>query len=167
MARDNSKGRGQFTEPLEIKYIQIPHEVYEYLFEDLDGEDIGKRKDALWAYVYHYFTNLGYDNLKLTNKTAFPVCKAIDRMTYNAQNNARWKCYDEFYKGDISKRYSEAHEEYLQDVKEKRKERNRRYYVKRTNAEYNPEKEHEEGKENLKDAMKKHGIEYTEEDFNY
>ena len=167
MANNNSKGRGRYTDPIELKYIQLSHEAYKILMEDGMQIPEASRKEALWFFFSHYFTNTGYEALKLKDPLAYMICRLLDESHFSVQNNSRWKCFDEFYKGDISKSYNEAYKDYQQEVKDKRKATNKKYYLKRKQQEYNPEAEHEEGKETLKDAMKKHGIEFDEDDFNY
>lgn len=167
MAIDRSKGRGKYTDPIEIKYIQLHHDLYKTLF--IDGMQVpeASRKEALWAFVYHYFTNTGYEGLKLKDPLAYMICKLLDESHFRVQNNSRWRCLDEFYEGRNDIDYEMALENYNNKIKEKKKATNRIQYSKRKQAEYNPEKEHEEGKENLKEAMKRHGINFDEADFDY
>ena len=95
------------------------------------------------------------------------ICKLLDESHFRVQNNSRWRCLDEFYEGRNDIDYEMALENYNNKIKEKKKATNRIQYSKRKQVEYNPEKEHEEGKENLKEAMKRHGINFDEADFDY
>lgn len=167
MARDNSKGRGKFTDPIEIKYIQLHHDLYKSLF--IDGMQIpeASRKEALWHFIYHYFTNTGYEGLKLKDPLAYMICKLLDESHFRVQNNSRWRCFDEFYEGRDDIDYEMALDNYNKKLKERKRESNKAQYNKRKQMNFNPGREHEEGKENLKEAMKKHGIDFDEEDFNY
>ena len=167
MAKDNSKGRGKYLDPIELKYIQLSHDAYETLFLDSAQIPEASRKEALWFFISHYFTNTGYEALKLKDPLAYMICKLLDESHFRVQNNSRWRCFDEFYKGRDDIDFEKALDIYNQELKEKRKEANKKYQLKKKQQEYNPKDEHEKGKETLKDAMKKHGIEFDDDDFNY
>lgn len=156
MSKDYSKGRGEYTEFIELKYIQIPHEIYEYLVVDMQHEDIEKRKDALWAYFIHYFTNSGYANLKMLNQPAYNVCKAIDKMSFIAQNRARWTCFEEFYEGNTDIDYYVAAENQAKKKKEKKKQSNKEQYEKRKLEAQMPK--YLSGEEEMKRILKEKGI---------
>lgn len=169
MARNNSKGRGKYDKYIELKYAQLPHKIYELLFIKYGRMSETDRALALLHYVYHYFTNSGFDSLEAKNSNAFMLCDIMNEATFVVQNEARWKCLDEFYKGNENLDYEAAYEAYQQEVKNKKKESNKQYYLKRRQQQepVDPEQEHEEGKKNLKETANKMGIPYHDEDFNY
>ena len=169
MARNDSKGRGKYIDPIELKYIQLAHDLYKILFLDCNQIPEASRKEALWSFIYHYFTNTGYEGLKLRDPLAYMICKLLDESHFRVQNNSRWRCFDEFYKGRNDIDYEQALEDYQKELKDKKKEFNKQYYLKRRQQQepVDPEKEHEEGKKNLKDAANKMGIPYHDEDFDY
>lgn len=131
MARDKSRGRGQFEEHIEIKYAQIPHEVWHMLFVELKDIDEVTRMKAWWCYGNHFFTNDGYASLEAKSPSAYAFCKMADRISYLSQNNARWECFDTLYKGDLTKTYNQAIEEHKKEKKEKKKQSNKEQYEKR------------------------------------
>ncbi len=167
MARDFSKGRGIYTNHIRIKYVQLPPRIFDLLFLKYGRMSESDRALALLHFVYHYYTNEGYESLEAKNSNAYMLCDLMNEATFSVQNNARWKCFDEFYEGRDDIDYDMALENYNKKLKEKKKESNRIQYQKRKQIEFNPEAEHEEGKENLKEAMKKHGIDFSEDDFDY
>lgn len=167
MAKDNSKGRGKYLDPIELKYIQLSHDAYQILFLDSMQIPEASRKEALWFFFSHYFTNTGYEALKLKDPLAYMICKLLDESHFRVQNNSRWRCFDEFYKGRDDIDFEKALDIYNQELKEKKKEANKKYQLKKKQRDYDPNEEHEKGKETLKDAMKKHGIEFDDDDFNY
>lgn len=167
MARDQSKGRGIYKGFLLIKYIQLPYRVYQILNFKYQTVPKEERMIALWYFVDHYFTNNGFEEIKDSHPMAYMICDILNEGTFSIQNNARWRCFDEFYNGDSSIDYETAEERYEQRVKESKKESNRKYYLKRKQIDFNPEQEHEEGKQNLKEAMNAHGIEFDDDDFDY
>lgn len=129
MAYNSSKGRGKFKDPIELKYIQIPHSVFQSLYVDFASFPEATRMLALYHYVYHYFTNMGYESLKLKDMQAYVICKALDASTEIVQNNARWKCHDEFYKGRLDLDYEAARDLEQEEQQQKRKDRNHKYYL--------------------------------------
>ena len=135
MAYSFEKGRGKFNKAIELKYIQLPHEVYEIIFRDFNTMDENSRMLALWHFTYHFFTNSGYESLKLKNMNAYMLCTILDSKLGQLQNIARWRCFDEFYKGRDDIDYDMALEEYNRSKKEKRKERNKKDYQKRKSFE--------------------------------
>lgn len=167
MAKDFSKGRGIYTDHIRIKYAQLPPRIYELLYLKYGTMSETDRALAILHFVYHYYTNEGYESLKTKNANAYMLCDIMNEATFSVQNNARWKCFDEFYEGNKDLDYDAALDNYNKKLKEKKKEDNRRQYQKRKQENIDLEKEHEEGKENLKKAAKQHGIEYTDEDFDY
>lgn len=125
-----AKGRGKFENPIELKYIQIPRDVLQDLFINFSSLPENSRMLALWHFCYHYLTNQGFDSLKLKDMQAYLLCLMMNEKTFVAQNNARWKCWDEFYRQeDID--FDLAMERYQREKKEKKAERNKNDYNKR------------------------------------
>lgn len=131
MAYNSSKGRGQYNEPIELKYIQIPHAIYHKLMIDYSFVPEHIRQLALWHFIKHYFTNEGYEALKVIDSQAYMICSALDAETRIVQNNARWKCFDEFYKGRNDIDFETAMDMELKDKRENKRERNRLDYLRR------------------------------------
>ena len=129
MAYNSSKGRGKFEDPIELKYIQIPHSVFQAIYVDFASFPEATRELALYHYIYHYFTNMGYESLKLKDMQAYVICKALDASTEIVQNNARWKCHDEFYKGRDDLDYEAAWDLDQKEKRSKKKELNRKNYI--------------------------------------
>lgn len=160
MSKDYTKGRGVYTDPIELKYIQIPHDIFFKLNHDFSFVSQSVRWMALGYYFNHYFTNCGYEGLKVSNPEAYFICSALDAETKVLQNGARWRCFDEFYKGRNDIDYELAWDMHIKEKQEKRKETNKEYYQKRKQAQGNIEerlqKESKEGQENLQDALNKY-----------
>lgn len=123
--------RGIFENSIELKYIQLPHEVYEVIFRDFNTMPEGSRMLALWHFIYHFYTNSGYESLKMKDMNAYLLCNILDSKLGQLQNVARWRCFDEFYRGRDDLDYEAALELNKKDKAEKRKERNKRDYQKR------------------------------------
>jgi hypothetical protein len=133
MGYNFEKGRGKFDKNIELKYIQLPHEVYEIIFRDYSNLPEQSRMLALWHFTYHFFTNSGYETLKLKDMNAYMLCTILDSKLGQLQNIARWRCFDEFYKGEEDIDYEMALELYNKEKKEKKKELNKKDYQRRKN----------------------------------
>ena len=131
MGKDYTKGRGVYTDPIELKYIQIPHDVFKFLYVECSGIPDHTKYSALYFFVNDYFTNSGFESLKLVDFQAYLLCRTMKEMTGSLQNNGRWKCFDEFYKGRNDIDYELAWDMYIKEQKEKKAELNRRAYQRR------------------------------------
>lgn len=159
MTRDNSKGRGKYEDEIELKYIQLPHKIYELIFLKYGRMSETDRALALLHYVYHYYTNKGFATLEAKNSNAFMLCDIMNEATFVVQNQARWKCFDEFYKGRNDIDYEIAADNYKKEIKEKKKETNKKYYLKHKEvAAPDPEADKREGFEKLNQFAEEHGI---------
>lgn len=159
MAKDRSNGRGEFTDPIELHYAQIPHEVWHMLFIELRDIDEITRMRALWYYINNYFTNSGYSSLEVKSPSAHAFCKMLDRISYISQNNARWACFDDIYRGDINKTYDEALADWKEAKRAKKKELNKKYYLKRKQQEApNLEQERKDGFDKLNKFAEENNI---------
>lgn len=165
MAKDYSKGRGKFLGFIELKYIQLAHELYKILFIDTMQMPVESRKTALWNFVEHFFTNRDYETLKVTDPMAYMICKLLDESHFRVQNQSRWRCFDEFYEGRDDLDYEAALENYQKKLKDKKKEANKQQYQKRKEQEYNPEKETQEGIELFNEACKRYGLKRRNSDY--
>lgn len=157
MSYNHSKGRGKYTDNIELKYIQIPHSIFKNLYIDFASFPEASRSLALYHFIYHYFTNAGYESLKVKDINAYVICKALDAETQIIQNNARWKNFDEFYKGRTDLDFDAAWEIEEAEKKARKKNTNRQYYQDRKLARYqiyNPEEEKKLEQEAIEQALK-------------
>lgn len=153
MGRDYAKGRGRYRNPIDLKYIQLPRKIYEILFLQYSYIPESVRGIALIRFINHFFTNCGYESLKVQDSQAYMLCNIMDEATQLTQNNSRWRCFDEFYKGRDDIDYEMAWDLHLEEQKQKKKELNKKNYRERKQREMpapNPEKEREETLEYLR-----------------
>lgn len=125
----NYNNRGQYTDPIDLPYIQIPKDVYNQLFIEYSSIPETTRMLALWEYFKHYFTNSNYELLRGKDITAHMLTSMLDSRTYFVQNNARWQAYDRGYGQDYDT--DTLIELKQKEAKEKKKERNKKDYQKR------------------------------------
>lgn len=158
MVKDFSKKRGEYTAPIELKYIQIPHCVYEVLCISYSSIPIETRKDVLWDLFCHFFTNQKIIIDKDESKYHNILYELLNEKTFVVQNNARWKCFDDFYEGRDDIDYDTAYDIYMQKVKDKKSEYDRRLYLRKKQCEElpapDPEAERREGIEKIEKFLK-------------
>lgn len=160
MAKDYSKGRGKFLGFIELKYIQLTHDLYKILFIDTRQLPEESRKTALWYFIEHYFTNRDYEPLAARDPLAYTVCKLLDEALFRVQQQARWRCFDEFYEGREDIDYEMALDLYRKKQKDKRKEYDKqRYEQKKLEAQI---PKYLSGEEELKRIAKEKGLEWKD-----
>lgn len=156
MATDNSKGRGKFLGFIELKYVQLTHDLFKILFIDTRQLPEESRKTALWCFIEHYFTNSDYETLAARDPLAYTICRLLDETLFRVQNQARWKCFDEFYEGRDNIDYEMALELYQKKVKEKRSAYDRKRYQQKKIEESEPE--YLTGEQEMQRILKEKGI---------
>ena len=162
MAKDYSKGRGKYKDNILLKYIQLPHKIYEILFIKYQKSPRLVRALACLDFIEHYFTNQGYSGLLVDpllgnmQNEAYAIADVMNEATYNVQNNARWLCFDEFYQGRNDLDYEAAFDLYEERKKQKKKEYDKRRYEQKKLEEAMPK--YLSGEEEYKRMLREKGI---------
>lgn len=166
MAKDYSKGRGKYKDNILLKYIQLPHKIYEILFIKYQKSPRLVRALACLDFIEHYFTNQGYSGLLVDpllgnmQNEAYAIADVMNEATYNVQNNARWMCFDEFYMGRNDLDYEAAFDLYEQRKKEKRKAYDAKRYEQKKLEKDIPQ--YLSGREELKKKAEEKGLQWND-----
>lgn len=156
------KDRGKFEKDIELTYVQLPHTVFEIIYRDFNTIPENSRMLALWYFIHHFYTNSGYESLKLKDTQAYLICGMLDAKLGQLQNIARWRCFDNFYKGRDDIDFEMALDIANQEKKDKKKERNKQDYQKRKangkSFEERLKESRETEKNNLKEFINKHDL---------
>ena len=153
MSYNFEKGRGKYNESIELKYIQLPHELFEIIYRDFNTISEHSRMLALWHFIFHFFTNSGFESLKGKDMQAYMLCEILDSKLGQLQNIARWRCFDEFYKGRNDIDYEMALEENIKEKKEKKKELNKKNYQRKKSFEQQKAEREKEVEQILKEHL--------------